>query len=104
MAESKSHVYAWGIWWIEFKVPSAEGVYSIRNKEGQVLYVGKGNVRERLLSHWNKRNSGDEAIWSRAPYSFRYELTDDPEWLEDELIRVLRPPCNPVPRSFFGRR
>jgi len=103
MIENRSHAYAWSISWIEFKAPNAPGVYWLRDKEGKVLFVGKGNIRERLLSHWYKENSADAAIWNQAPYTFRFELTNDPAGREAELIRELHPACNPVSHSIFGR-
>ncbi len=56
MEETKTHAYAWSKSWIEFTTPNAQGVYWIRDKEGQTIIVGKGNVRERLLGHWNRTN------------------------------------------------
>jgi len=78
MIETKSHDYAWSKSWIEFKAPNAPGVYWLRDKEGKTLFVGKGNVRERLLSHWFKENSAAVAIWNHAPYTFHFELTNNP--------------------------
>ena len=63
----KGRDYTWSKSWIEFKAPDAPGVYCLRDKEGKVLFIGKGKVRERLLSHWNRENSTDEAIWDHAP-------------------------------------
>lgn len=62
----KGHEYTWSKSWIEFKAPDAPGVYCLRDKEGKVLFIGKGKVRERLLSHWNRENSTDEAIWNHG--------------------------------------
>ena len=47
MEETKSHAYAWSKFWIEFGAPNGQGVYSLRDKEGKELFVGKDNVRER---------------------------------------------------------
>ena len=71
----KGHEYTWSKSWIEFKAPDAPGVYCLRDKEGKVLFIGKGKVRERLLSQWNRENFTDEAIWDQAPASFRFELS-----------------------------
>jgi hypothetical protein len=57
----KGHDYTWRKSWIEFKAPDAPGVYCLRDKECKVLFIGKGKVRERLLSHWNRENSTDGA-------------------------------------------
>jgi excinuclease UvrABC nuclease subunit len=104
MIETKSHDYAWSKSWIEFKAPNEQGVYWLRDKEGKTLFVGKGNVRERLLSHWYKENSTDLAIWGHDPATFRFELTNNPAQREAELIRELHPACNPVAHSLFARR
>ena len=86
MEVPKSHAYAWSKSWIEFTAPNAQGVYWLRDKEGKVLFVGKGNVRERLLSHWNRQNSTDAAIWNQSPCAFRFELPNDPARREAELL------------------
>jgi excinuclease UvrABC nuclease subunit len=103
MTEIKGHDYVWSKSWIDFKVPNATGVYWLRNKEGKVIFVGKGNVRERLLSHWNRENSVDALIANYSPCSFRFELTDHPAEREAELIRDLHPPCKPPAHSLFSR-
>jgi excinuclease UvrABC nuclease subunit len=74
----KGHDYTWSKSWIEFKAPDAPSVYCLRDKEGKVLFIGKGKVRERLLSHWNRENSSDESIWDHAPATFSFELTTHP--------------------------
>lgn len=88
---------------IEFKAPNALGVYCIQDKDGKVLVIGKGKVRERLLSHWNHENSTDAAIWDHNPVIFRFELTTDPAEREAELIQELKPSCNPVANSRFPK-
>ena len=103
MTEIKGHDYTWSKSWIEFKAPSATGVYCLRDKEGKVLFIGKGKVRDRLLSHWNRENPADAAIWNQNPKTFRFELTDHAAEREAELVRELHPSCNPVVHSFFGR-
>ena len=104
MIETKSHDYAWSKSWIEFKAPNAQGVYWLRNKEGKALFVGKGNVRERLLGHWQRLDPTDAAIWDRNPATFRFELASNPAQRESELIEKLKPLCQPVSHSFFGWR
>jgi hypothetical protein len=85
-------------------LPGATGVYWLRNKEGKVLFVGKGNVRERLLSHWNRENSTDAKIWSHNPTTFRFELATRPSDRHAELVCELKPLCHPAPPSFFSWR
>ena len=63
MTEIKGHDYTWTKSWIEFKAPNSSGVYCLRDKDGKALFIGKGKVRERLLSHWNRENSTDAKIW-----------------------------------------
>jgi len=78
MKDIRGHDYLLNQSWIEFKAPNAQGVYCLRDKEGKVIFIGKGNVRERLLSHWNHGSSTDAAICSYAPATFRFELTGHP--------------------------
>lgn len=103
MTQIKGHDYTWSQSWIEFKAPNAQGVYSLLNKDGKALFIGKGNIRERLLSHWNQENSTDAEIWSYAPTFFRFELTTRPAEREAELIREFKPSCNPVAHSRFPK-
>ena len=60
-------------------------------------------MRERLLGHWNRENSTDEAIWNHGPASFQFELTTHPTERENELIEALKPSCNPVAHSRFPK-
>jgi hypothetical protein len=78
MSGIKGHEYSWSKSWIEFKAPDAPGVYCLRDKEGKVLFIGKGKVRECLLRHWNRESSTDESIWNHAPATFSFELTTHP--------------------------
>lgn len=103
MTAIKGHDYTWSNSWIEFKAPNAQGVYCLLDKEGKVLFIGKGNIRERLLGHWSRNNSTDAEIWSHAPATFRFELTDNPSAREAELVRELKPSCNPVAHSRFPK-
>ena len=73
MIQTKSRDYAWNKGWIEFEAPNAHGVYWLRAKDGQTIYVGKGNIRQRLLSHWDHKKPGDLAIWDRNPATFAFE-------------------------------
>jgi hypothetical protein len=95
LAGMKGHDYIWNKSWIEFQAPSAQGVHCIRSQEGKALFVSKGNLREGLLSHWEKQDRVDTAIWSGNPHSFAFELTGNPAEREAELVRELLPSCNP---------
>lgn len=103
MNATESHNYAWSKSWIEFKAPNEPGVYSLCDKEGKVIFVGKGNIRERLLGHWNREYPTDSPIWGHNPATFRFELTNNPSARAAELIRELRPICNRAAHSFFNR-
>lgn len=101
--KNRSHDYTWSKAWIEFKAPNADGVYVIQDKEGKVIFVGMGNIRERLLSHWNRENSTDIEVWNQNPRSYRFELTDHPADRQAELIRELKPACPGVPYPKFPK-
>ena len=62
MIRTRSRDYAWNKGWIEFEAPNAQGVYWLRAKDGQTIFVGKGNIRQRLLSHWDHEKPGDLAM------------------------------------------
>ena len=76
--------------------PYLRGVYGLLKTplwEGDVwIYVGKGNIRQRLLDHLN----GDNPFISREqPTYFEYEVTlGDPSAREKQLILELAPVCN----------
>jgi excinuclease UvrABC nuclease subunit len=95
--------FTWSKPWIEYRAPNSQGVYCLRDKEGKVLFIGKGRVRERLLSHWNRENPNDAAIWDHAPAVFRFEVIPHPDRLVADLIRELKPSCNPMTRSRFPK-
>lgn len=103
MGKIKGHSYTWNKSWIDFKAPNERGVYCLINREGEAIYVGKGKIRERLLSHWNRENSDDLAIWSHNPRTFRFELTRHPAERQAELVRELHPACRPVSHSGFAK-
>lgn len=68
------------------------GVYGIF-KVGSWVYVGKGDIRERLLSHLNGDNP---CILNAGPTHWVGEVCTDPEMSRREkaLIAELQPPCN----------
>ncbi len=67
------------------------GVYGLF-KQGVWIYVGKGDIRQRLLAHLN----GDiPCIKRQGPTSWVVEVTArDPSEREKQLIRELDPVCN----------
>ena len=65
------------------------GVYGI-SRDSTWIYVGKGNIRQRLLAHLN----GDNAcILGKSPTHYVCEVTTDAEGRERELIVELSPIC-----------
>ena len=101
MREIRGQDFTWSKSWIEYRAPNSQGVYSLRDKDGNTIFVGKGKVRERLLSHWNRENPADAAIWGYGPATFRFEVTARPDKREATLIRELKPSCNPAGHSRF---
>lgn len=67
------------------------GVYGIF-RSGVWIYVGKGDIRQRLLSHLNGDNP---CIMREHPtYWVGEVLTIDPSVREKQLILELQPICN----------
>ena|SRR3989338_6736241 len=68
------------------------GVYGLY-RPGQWIYVGKGNIRERLFAHLNGDNS---RITAQRPTHFVLEMAVDPlmSAREKHLILALDPICN----------
>ena len=76
---------------IEHLKPNQNGVYGILRKNTWI-YIGKGDIRERLLDHLNGDNP---CILSEAPTHFVAEvLQDDPSSEEQVLISEFQPICN----------
>ena len=77
---------------IESLNPNQYGVYGIF-KQNQWIYVGKGDIKTRLLSHLNGENP---CIAGARPTHWVAELCVDPKMSsrEKELIIELDPPCN----------
>ncbi len=76
---------------IEVLDPGQIGVYGIMDHSGSMLYVGKGDIRERLLEDvWNNRcvKTMGAALYVADV------LHTDPDELAKELIREYDPPCN----------
>ena len=78
---------------IEALGPNQMGVYGIY-RGGQWIYIGAGDVRERLLSHLEGANSADACIQAREPASWIAEMTSSYQGREGVLIREFKPPCN----------
>ncbi len=73
--------------------PNQNGVYGIFGYLS-ALYIGSGDLRERLLAHMNGDNP---CITKNTPKEWTGEVVPgDPKEREAELIREYRPICNQV--------
>ena len=71
--------------------PGQNGVYGLF-KQDVWIYVGKGNIRQRLLDHLNGDNP---CITRQAPTHWVDEVIQrDPSDKEKQLILELNPTCN----------
>jgi hypothetical protein len=71
--------------------PNLNGVYGLF-KQGTWVYVGKGDIRQRLLDHLNGDNP---CITRQAPTDWVAEVIQgDPTNREKQLISELNPVCN----------
>ena len=77
---------------IEWLGPNQNGCYGIF-RSGQWIYVGKGDLRTRLLAHLNG-NGGSPCILKQAPTHYMTVLSTDMDNLEKQLILELSPVCN----------
>jgi hypothetical protein len=66
------------------------GVYGIF-KANSWIYVGKGDIRKRLLEHLNGDNP---CITRNFPTHYVTEVTSDSDNREKQLIVELKPACN----------
>ena len=72
--------------------PEHYGVYGIF-VDDIWIYVGKGNIRERLLAHLDGDN---DCILQQGPTQYVCEVTANADSREKELIVELMPVCGPV--------
>lgn len=70
--------------------PNQYGVYGIFNQT-QWIYIGKGDIRQRLLDHLNGDNP---RLLQFRPTSFVGEVSANADQREKELCRELNPLCN----------
>lgn len=76
------------------KAPSSEGVYflSETDLESGIIYVGRAdNLRERLSEHPDPKNP---CLQRKNINYFSYEVINDSERREGELIDKYDPDCN----------
>jgi hypothetical protein len=77
--------------YVEVLKPNQIGVYGLF-KQNVWVYIGKGDIRQRLLAHLNGDNT---RIVAYAPTYWVDELTDgDPSNRERQLIVECQPICN----------
>jgi len=73
--------------------PNQNGIYGIF-RENIAIYVGSGDIRSRLLDHWNGDNP---CITQHEPNLWAAEVTKgELTPREGELIREYEPICNKV--------
>jgi hypothetical protein len=75
---------------IEWLNPNQLGCYGILNGTS-VIYIGKGDIRSRLLEHYNTDNT---CIKRNSPTHYVTVLSSDPDNLEKSLILEYSPICN----------
>jgi hypothetical protein len=75
---------------IEAIHPGQMGCYGLF-KNGVWVYVGKGDIRSRLLDHYN---GGNPCITRSGPTHFVTVVTPYMDSVEKALIRELNPVCN----------
>jgi excinuclease UvrABC nuclease subunit len=76
---------------IEVLNPNQNGVYGIFRDGGSWIYVGRGDIRARLLSHVAGNNP---AITAQRPTHFVTSVTQNDVALERQLILELNPVAN----------
>lgn len=75
---------------VEALNPNQIGVYGLF-KGTSWVYIGRGDIRQRLLDHLNGDNS---CITREAPTDWIDEVTSKDEQRERELIAEYNPICN----------
>jgi len=75
---------------IEWLNPNQTGVYGIF-RSGTWIYVGRGDIRSRLLDHLN---GGNPRITKEKPTHYVAEVTSNNEAREKTLILELNPVAN----------
>ncbi len=70
--------------------PNQLGVYGLY-REGTWIYIGQGDIRDRLLAHLNGDNP---CITRERPTHWVGEVTSDMDARERQLILEYNPVCN----------
>ena len=76
---------------VEAITPGQMGCYGLFIQGRAWVYVGKGDIRKRLLDHLNGDNP---CITRNRPTHYVTVVSDDMDALEKVLILELRPSCN----------
>jgi len=76
---------------IEEFTPGKIGCYGLAGDGGKWIYVGKGDIRQCLLSHLNGDNP---CIAKNRPTHWVEIVTDNMDAVEEALISELNPTCN----------
>lgn len=66
------------------------GVYGIFKKDAWI-YIGQGNLQERLLKHFNGDNP---CITQAQPTNFTFEINTNAETREKQILRTTTTLCN----------
>ena len=69
------------------------GVYGIF-KPNVWIYVGKGDIRDRLLQHIRGQDDNPCILRNRPTFWVAEKISGDPSQREKELILELTPACN----------
>lgn len=75
---------------IESFPKNQNGCYGIYKKDVWI-YIGKGDIRERMLAHLNGDNP---CIAGQHPTHWVYVITSNIDQKEKELIAAAKPVCN----------
>ena len=76
---------------IEAITPGQMGCYGLFINQGGWVYIGKGDIRKRLLEHLNGDNP---CITRSAPTHYVSVVTNNLDQLEKALILECNPTCN----------
>jgi excinuclease UvrABC nuclease subunit len=72
--------------------PEGKGVYGlVKDANETIVYIGRGNIRERLQAHFNGDN---DCITEQAPTHYYREVCSNSIAREKELLRAYRTLCN----------
>lgn len=85
--------FTWTRQSIMMNAPAASGVYAIYNPQVWIYIGESGNIRERLLAHFDGDNP---CIIQNHPTGFQFELVAANQRVarQDALILALAPVCN----------